>query len=133
MNDKVSIVIPVYNSEKYLSESIESCLNQTYPNVEVIVVAREGTDDRRGPAPRFRCAGTDSPVDQPRNPQREAAADHTDRAARAGADAGAAGTAPAEPAHHCALQSRTAQFGGNRRLYPASAAGCRSETEHIYR
>jgi len=34
----VSIVIPVYNGSNYLSEAIESALNQTYPNCEVIVV-----------------------------------------------------------------------------------------------
>ena len=37
-DDLVSIVIPVYNSERFLSESIESALNQTYKNIEVIVV-----------------------------------------------------------------------------------------------
>lgn len=35
---KVSIIIPVYNSERFLAETIESALNQTYPNIEVIVV-----------------------------------------------------------------------------------------------
>jgi glycosyltransferase involved in cell wall biosynthesis len=34
----VSIVLPVYNGEKYLSQSIESCLNQTYNNLELIIV-----------------------------------------------------------------------------------------------
>jgi len=29
-DDLVSVVIPVYNSEKFLAESIESVLNQTY-------------------------------------------------------------------------------------------------------
>ena len=35
---KVSIVIPVYNGANYLAESIECALNQTYSNLEVIVV-----------------------------------------------------------------------------------------------
>lgn len=35
---KVSIVIPVYNGEKYLEEAIESALKQTYKNIEIIVV-----------------------------------------------------------------------------------------------
>jgi len=37
-DDLVSVVIPVYNSEKFLAESIESVLNQTYENLEIIAV-----------------------------------------------------------------------------------------------
>ena len=40
----VSIVIPVYNGSNYLSEAIDSALNQTYPNCEVIVV-NDGSED----------------------------------------------------------------------------------------
>lgn len=36
--DTVSIVIPIYNSEKYLNRCIESMVNQTYRNVEIILV-----------------------------------------------------------------------------------------------
>lgn len=43
-NDLVSVVIPVYNSENFLSESIESVLNQTYKNIEVIAVNDGSTD-----------------------------------------------------------------------------------------
>ncbi|SVC67126.1 uncharacterized protein METZ01_LOCUS319980, partial [marine metagenome] len=34
----VSVVIPVYNSEKYLEECLDSILNQTYENIEVIAI-----------------------------------------------------------------------------------------------
>ena len=33
----VSVIIPVYNAEKYIDECIESILNQTYSNIEVVV------------------------------------------------------------------------------------------------
>ena len=35
---KVSVIIPVYNAEKYISEAIESVLNQSYEDFEVIVI-----------------------------------------------------------------------------------------------
>jgi len=41
---KVSIVIPVYKNTKFVKESIESALNQTYPNIEIIAVVEDGTD-----------------------------------------------------------------------------------------
>lgn len=36
--DKISVIIPVYNVEKYLKRCVDSVLNQTYKNVEVILV-----------------------------------------------------------------------------------------------
>ncbi len=43
-NPKVSILIPLYNSEEYISETIDSCLNQTYENIEIIIVDDGSTD-----------------------------------------------------------------------------------------
>ncbi|NRT73686.1 glycosyltransferase [Clostridium beijerinckii] len=42
---KISVVMPVYNSEKYLKESIESILNQTYENFEFIIINDGSNDD----------------------------------------------------------------------------------------
>jgi len=44
MSFKVSILIPCYNAQKWVAQAIESALNQTYPNKEVIVVD-DGSDD----------------------------------------------------------------------------------------
>jgi glycosyltransferase involved in cell wall biosynthesis len=37
-NRLVSIVLPVYNGERYLAQAIDSCVEQTYENLEIIVV-----------------------------------------------------------------------------------------------
>ena len=38
MNPLVSVIIPVYNVESYVSECIESVIAQTYSNIEIVVV-----------------------------------------------------------------------------------------------
>ncbi|MBE5843388.1 MAG: glycosyltransferase [Butyrivibrio sp.] len=42
--DLISIVLPVYNGEEYLAEAIESVLNQSYSNLELIIVNDGSTD-----------------------------------------------------------------------------------------
>lgn len=44
MESKISIIIPVYNVEKYLERCLQSVINQTYQNLEIIVV-NDGTKD----------------------------------------------------------------------------------------
>lgn len=41
----VTVLIPCYNAQAYLQESIESVLNQTYPNIEIIAINDGSTDN----------------------------------------------------------------------------------------
>jgi len=47
LQPKISVIVPVYNVEKYVSKCIESIINQTYRNLEIIIV-NDGSTDKSG-------------------------------------------------------------------------------------
>lgn len=49
----VSIIIPVYNAEKYLEETLLSAINQTWPNKEIIIVDDGSTDNSLSVAKKY--------------------------------------------------------------------------------
>lgn len=44
MNDKVSIIVPIYNTSKYLKTCIDTLIHQTYQNLQIILVNDGSTD-----------------------------------------------------------------------------------------
>ncbi len=52
---KVSIIVPLYNSSKYLKRCIESILNQTYPHIDIILVNDGSTDDSLDICNEYQC------------------------------------------------------------------------------
>ena len=42
--NKVTVIVPVYNSEEYIGRCLQSILNQTYNNFEILVV-NDGSKD----------------------------------------------------------------------------------------
>ena len=47
MGEKISVIVPIYNVEKYLKKCIDSIINQTYKNLEIILVD-DGSPDNCG-------------------------------------------------------------------------------------
>ena len=47
MSKKISIIVPIYNVEQYLDKCIESLVNQTYKNLEIILIDDGSKDNSR--------------------------------------------------------------------------------------
>lgn len=45
MDDLITVVVPIYNGEKYLRETIESIINQTHKNLEIFLIDDGSTDN----------------------------------------------------------------------------------------
>lgn len=60
MDEKISVIIPVYNVEKYLCECLDSVLAQTYTNLEIVLVDDGSTDSSGTICDKY--AGKDSRI-----------------------------------------------------------------------
>ena len=47
MDDKITVIVPVYNVESYLRKCLDSIIAQTYKNIEIVVV-NDGSTDASG-------------------------------------------------------------------------------------
>ncbi len=65
MKPLVSILIPAYNSELWIAETVKTVLNQTWPNKEIIVVVDEGSTDQTLAVARNFASKTVSVVTRP--------------------------------------------------------------------
>ena len=45
MNDLISVIVPVYNVKNYLEKCLDSIINQTYKNLEIILINDGSTDE----------------------------------------------------------------------------------------
>lgn len=66
-NPKVSILIPLYNSEEYIAETIDSCLTQTYENIEIIIVDDGSADSGLSIARQYENKHTNIKVEAQKN------------------------------------------------------------------
>lgn len=44
---KISVIIPVYNGDKYINKSVDSVLGQTYQNIDIVVINDGSTDNTK--------------------------------------------------------------------------------------
>src|SRR4051794_24802529 len=55
MNPKISVVVPVLNGERYLAETLDSILRQSYPEWECIIIDGGSSDRSLTIGEGFRC------------------------------------------------------------------------------
>lgn len=44
-NDLISIIVPVYNTQDYLDKCLQSIIDQTYKNIEIIIIDDGSSDN----------------------------------------------------------------------------------------
>ena len=49
----ISVIVPMYNVEKYIGQCLESLIKQTHKNLEIIVINDGSTDKSRDVAQRY--------------------------------------------------------------------------------
>ena len=52
--EKISVIVPVYNSEAYLENRLNSIIQQTYQNLEIILVNDGSTDGSAAICQRYK-------------------------------------------------------------------------------
>lgn len=57
----ISIIIPVYNAAKFLDQTINSCLKQDYPHLEIILINDGSTDDSKNICEKYQKASATTP------------------------------------------------------------------------
>ncbi len=53
--EKISVIVPIYNVEKYLKQCLDSIINQTYKNLEIILVNDGSTDKSGSICEQYKC------------------------------------------------------------------------------
>ena len=43
--EKISVLVPIYNAEKYIEKCLDSIVNQTYENIEIVLIEDGSTDN----------------------------------------------------------------------------------------
>lgn len=52
---KLSVIVPMYNSEKYISRCIESIINQDMEDMEIILIDDGSTDNTKNIVQKYAC------------------------------------------------------------------------------